>query len=220
MRVSTLIRNGAVGLAAVALAACSDTPVMPHQARTTTFEQAPAFSRGKGPATPPGPQAKALADPHSQLDSTTFTLTSAGGMFKLGLHVLYVPSGALCDASSPYGSQYFNDAASCVQPAAPVQVQAVWSTRHGHAYVEFEPALRFNPAPDAPAAILALHDKESVAHGAFQILWRNEDGQWVDESVNDPTLKAFTFGRDVLARRIKHFSGYNVSASLSEDLLY
>lgn len=227
MRVSMMIRSGLVGFAVAALAACSDTPVMPHAERSIDL-QGPAYARADhGPRAGHGP--KATSDPltsvrrngdrNAAIDSGTFTLTSQGGTFQLGLHTLIVPPGALCDLSSPYGTAYFDDASSCVKPAAPIQVKAVWSTRRGHAYVEFEPALRFDPAADAPPVILALHDKQSVDNGSFQILWLNEDGQWVDESLTDPTLRTFVFGRDVVARRIKHFSGYNVSASLDDAFM-
>ena len=218
MRVSMMIRGGLVGLAMAALGACADSPVMPSQARTSGFAPATSFSRG-GRRDGRGDR---RADPHlyadggTTLDSTTFTLTSQGGIYHFGENVLYVGSGALCDLSSPYGSVYFNDASSCVQPAAPVQVTAYWGTRRGHAYVEFSPELRFNPGDDAPKAILALFDRTETQNSAFQILWRDEAGVWVDEALTDPSLKAFELGPDVIARRIKHFSGYNVSASLSD----
>ena len=217
MRVSMMIRGGMLGLTLVALAACVDSPVMPNQARTSGFAPSASFTRGgrdgRGPRrTDP----RRYADHGTPLDSTTFTLTSQAGIYRFGTNALFVASGALCDISSPYGSAYFNDASSCVQPAAPIQVTVYWGLRHGQPYVEFSPELRFNPADDAPKAVLALSDKVETQNNAFQILWRNEAGVWVNEALTDPSLKAFELGPDMIARRIKHFSGYNVSASYSD----
>lgn len=226
MRVSTMIRSGVVGIAIAALAACADAPVAPTQARNTGLQPNAAFSASRGGRGGAGLGARAgrsdprrYADAGTTLDSTTFSLTSNGGTYAFGENVLYVAKGALCDLSSPYGSAYFNDASSCVQPAAPIQVTAYWGKRDGHAYVEFSPELRFNPADDAPQAVLALFDRATAHSNIFQIFWRNESGVWIDEALTDPTLKSYRFGPDVIARRIKHFSGYNVSASFTDTSL-
>lgn len=220
MRVSTLIRGSLVGLAVAALAACSDSPAAPNQARTIAI-QAPAYlkaDRGPKPRAGASDNAKVFADRNAAFDSTSFDLSPMGGVFKFGSHVLYVAPGALCDLSSPYGVQYFNDAASCAPATQSVKVTAVWATRRGHAYIEFEPALRFNPAPDAPPAILALFDKVAITSGDA-ILWRDPNTGWIDESLTDPTLATQYEGTNVAWRRIKHFSGYNVSASLDDAFM-
>ena len=141
--------------------------------------------------------------------------------YKFGNHSVRFPAYSICDpATSGYGESLWDT--SCTPLAAPITITATWSNRHGHAYVDFQPALRFVPAAAGDTAnyvLLTLNENNNSVvstSGGYTILWqRPSDGMWVDEGAFDASEQALIDqnGNNV-SRRIKHFSGYNVSASL------
>jgi hypothetical protein len=95
-----------------------------------------------------------------------------------------------------------------------------WSSKGGYAFAQFTPALRFVPA-DARSpyrwVVLSLHTSRQLHElDAYNILYDEGNGVWMDESVADPTLRAWLDPlHNAIYRRVKHFSGYMVAAAYS-----
>ena len=102
----------------------------------------------------------------------------------------------------------------------PIQVTVHWSSKGGYAFAQFTPALRFVPA-DAHSpfrwVVLSLHTNRTLHElDAYNILYDAGNGNWVDESIADPTLCAWLDPlHNAIYRRVKHFSGYMVAAAYS-----
>ena len=216
MHVSTLIRRRAALVVVVAIAAaCSDAPIAPPAAQGPAFDiQAlqPAASRGGGPDG--GPAYK------KDGDETVATLTidpNVSRTYAFGEHWIYFPARSICDpATSGYGPTLWDT--PCTALTQPIKVTVTWSNAGGHACARFSPELRFVPA-DADASrrwvILSLHDHKRLnAASIYNVLYASNDlDGWVDESLSDPTLRAWLDPlHNSIVRRIKHFSGYWVTA--------
>ena len=208
MRVSTLVRSTTLLVAFFAAAACSDSPTTPSAGRSIrplSFEP-PATWRSDGvPVTvrPAGP------------DEVEFTLDPARGQnVQLGDHTISFPSFSICDpATSSYGPAYWD--APCQRLVRPITIHAKWSIDAGHARVDFEPALRFVPSSfNDRWVVLSFQEPTSLRTDVdYEILWKSSTGGWVDESRYDSTLRAwYDWYNNRVSRRIKHFSGYNVTA--------
>jgi hypothetical protein len=66
--------------------------------------------------------------------------------------------------------------------------------------------------------ILSLHDQRRLRTGdVYDILYSDTGADsWVDESLTDPTLRAWIdIFHNSVVRRVKHFSGYLVTANWS-----
>jgi hypothetical protein len=140
----------------------------------------------------------------------------------LGDHQLYLPAGSVCDpAASSYGPSEWDK--PCQPLRSPVTITAAWWTDAvtGHPRIEFEPALRFVPTSDASKWVtLTMKDQYLLNLQLGQspvIAWRDSGGNWVDESLTDATLRTITdWLIGSVSRRIKHFSGYMVTARSEE----
>jgi hypothetical protein len=93
--------------------------------------------------------------------------------------------------------------------------------------------VRFAPTPDDDVrrwVVLTLRDAKKLKDDKdYSILWWDADapsnngnggdrGAWVDEAETDPTLIAWTDRRgNKVSRRLKHFSGYNVTSGRSSE---
>jgi len=134
---------------------------------------------------------------------------------KAGDHVVSFPANAICDpATSGYGEDQWE--APCTPLQSPITLHVSWNSKFGHAFIDFQPALRFVPTSD-PSQYVTLtmkdyYDLDPSYH--YPIYWqRPSDGMWVDESVNDPSLWATNdVQNNRVTRRLKHFSGYLVGA--------
>ena len=153
----------------------------------------------------------------SDLSSADFTVTSTGGVFQMGPHAVYFPAQSICDpASSTYGLTEWDK--PCVAATAPIQIHAQLRTVGGYEVVEFTPALRFAPSK---WVMIYMHSAAlKTASHRLSILWSPAQGApGVDESLTDPTVQTHTLrSYGVLYRRIKHFSGYQVSAGVADIL--
>ena len=137
---------------------------------------------------------------------------------RLGDHRIYLPAGSICDpARSTYGPTEWDK--PCQPLRSYIAISAVWWTdaATGHPQIEFQPALRFVPTSDASKwVMLTLKDRyaSSAQRGqSLVITWRDPSGNWIDESLTDPTLVTTVDpASGSVSRRIKHFSGYLVSA--------
>ncbi len=148
----------------------------------------------------------------NSIHSTTFTVDpTQTATYSFGNHSVTFPAGSICDpATSGYDPSLWDS--PCTPLSTPITITATWSNKYGHAYVDFEPSLRFVPTQ---TVTLTLKDTPAMqAAGQYTILWLNpSDGTWVQESAVDPSeLEVTNFAGNTVSRRIKHFSGYNVSA--------
>jgi hypothetical protein len=136
---------------------------------------------------------------------------------RLGDHQIYFPAGSICDpARSSYGPTEWDK--PCYPLRSYITISATWWTdpATGHPQIEFQPALRFVPTSDMSKWVtLTLKDQAASSAQTGQslvITWRDESGNWVDESLTDPTLRTVVDpASSSVSRRIKHFSGYLVS---------
>lgn len=218
MLVSTLVRRGtALLVVLVAATACSDAISAPR-----AREERPAFdiqalrpedSRFGGG----GPDARQ----HQESSYvTTFTVDpNVSRSYTFGEHWIYFPAQSICDPStSGYGVTLWD--APCAPLRHSIPVTVTWSDKSGYTVANFAPALRFVPANAYNPnrwVILSLHNSKKLHElKLYNILYCSDAG-WVDESLIDPTLRAWIDPlHNSVVRRIKHFSGYMVAAAYSD----
>ena len=145
---------------------------------------------------------------------TTFNVTPAGGTFNIVGRKFRIdfPSNAICDLqTSSYGVSTWDDA--CTPETETVRVSSkIWLDAESHPHIDFQPAMRFSPTL-ANGVMLYLKDPNAQYRNDMTILYCVVDNGCYDESKKDPSLATFTDAKDQLVyRRIKHFSGYNVTA--------
>jgi hypothetical protein len=208
------VRNTAVTLLALGLAACSEGPTSPVQ---ISPDAAPLMVSGRG------------QDAGSRVFTIWPGLVHAE---KFGDHVISIPANAVCDpATSGYGVQFWD--LPCEPIKQPIQVTATWSERNGRPVISFSPDLRFAPSDDPSRWVnLTLRDTKGIdSQLYYAILWFDTaSGQWVDESVSDATLRTRTHqSGNLVVRRLKHFSdyflwvglgSYNVTSGIGDDMLW
>ncbi|HEX2716609.1 MAG TPA: hypothetical protein VHM67_02955 [Gemmatimonadaceae bacterium] len=156
--------------------------------------------------------------------SADFTVTPSGGMFVLGAHAVYFPANSICDpASSTYGPGEWD--APCLPLDRPIDIHAeLRRTADGQSWLDFTPSLRFVPSDDPNGAVWVLMKLNSDAtpenYRSYGIRWAPvflDSANQVEESQQDPSLRTYIdVGRDVVFRRIKHFSGYVVGDGLTD----
>lgn len=154
--------------------------------------------------------------------SADFTVTSSGGNFRMGKHAIVFPRNVICDpASSSYGREFWD--ADCAVLRAPIRIHAELRVQDGREWVDFSPELRFKPSryPFEWVWIYMRTDAALLPDRSLQILWSPAIGvPGIDESLDDATLRTFVSPWSGYAyRRIKHFSGYNVTSgrAVSDD---
>ena len=191
-----------VAVVAVA-AACADGSVAP------TSEAAEVLPGGA-----PRPQiiVNQMAEDKSAAD---FTVTPGGGFFNMGKHGIYFPRNVICDpAVSSYGPEFWDD--NCVVLRAPIRIHAKLRQQDGREWVDFSPELRFRPSRRYSewVWIYMRTDAAVLPDRSLTILWSPKIGEpGIDESLQDATQRTFVSPWSSYAyRRIKHFSGYNVTA--------
>ena len=203
-----LLRSFLVTLATTAgLAACSGDATAPADATPT-------------------PQFKVVVN-NMAPDSTSadFTVTQGGGTFQIGPHAIYFPPSSICDpVTSGYGLALWDT--PCTTLNRPVHIHADVRKVGGLAFVNFSPELRFAPTRNASgwvwiwmrAPIDRSADTDSLKQ-TFNILWSPAPGlPGIDESLADPTLKTRVLvSQGLVYRRIKHFSGYQISVGFKVD---
>lgn len=214
MRVSMLVRWGTALGAALMLAACSDTATAPPSApamrphlSNNQFEQ---WLLDNGGLSRDG---RGRSNKTDSLWTKTFVIDpTQATKIQVGDHSVYFPANSICDLSSTYGEDQWDQ--PCAPATAPITLTATWNSKLGHAFVDFEPAMRFVPTND-PSQYVTLTMKDyfpldTTYH--YPIYWyRPTDGLWVDESANDSTLvSSEDFVGNKVTRRVKHFSGYLV----------
>lgn len=152
--------------------------------------------------------------------SADFTVTGTGGWFRLGRLALYIPKHAICDPrTSGYGPAEWDK--PCEVLKSPIQMHAEILTIDGAEVVHFTPALRFVPSRNPSKWVwifmkVGAIDSRRDARNA-RILWTPAVGATgIDESLTDPTLATrYDDETESVYRRIKHFSGYQVSVGFT-----
>lgn len=223
MHVSTLVRRSAALFAVLVVAsACSDTTSAPRAAERPAFDV--QSLQPEAVRTPGGRGGRGGPGSHHQgpSEDNTATLTidpNASRTYAFGQNWIYFPAHSICDpATSGYGMTLWDT--PCTASNQPIQVTVHWSSKGGYAFAQFSPALRFVPADDRTPTgwvVLSLHtDRQLHTADAYNILYDAGDGNWVDESAADPTLRAWLDPiHNAIYRRVKHFSGYMVAAAYS-----
>ena len=144
--------------------------------------------------------------------SAEFTVDQGGGYFRMGKHGIVFPRNAICDpARSEYGPHAWD--ADCPILREPIRIRAELRTQDGREWVDFTPALRFRPSryPFEWVWIYMLVGSAQY-NESLSILWSPAIGiPGIDESLEDPTQRTYVAG-GYAYRRIKHFSGYNVTS--------
>jgi len=215
MHVSMQVRRSiALFVILAAASACSDATSAPRAAERPAFDvQAlqPLAARGDG-----GPREARISDGDNVLTLTIDPRVSR--TYAFGENWIYFPAHSICDpATSGYGPTLWDS--PCTPLNQPIEVTVKWSSKGGYSFATFSPQIRFVPA-DARSpfrwVVLSLHTQKRLHElDAYSILYNSGDG-WVDESLTDPTLRAWLDPlHNSIYRRVKHFSGYMVAAANS-----
>jgi hypothetical protein len=167
------------------------------------------------------PRPRIIIDQMAQDESSAdFTVTPAGGYFRMGKHGIVFPRNAICDpATSSYGREFWD--ADCKVLREPIHIHAELRQQDGREWIDFSPELRFKPSRYRVQWVWIYMRTDAAAHPdrSLRILWSPAIGvPGIDESLNDPTLRTFVSpGAGYAYRRIKHFSGYNVTSGRAEE---
>jgi hypothetical protein len=149
--------------------------------------------------------------------SAEFTVTPSGGYFQMGKHGIVFPRNAICDPrTSSYGSGHWDD--DCVVLQEPIRIHAELRQQDGREWIDFTPELRFRPSSWPFQWVwIYMQTDAAMLDRSLNILWSPAIGvPGIDESIEDPTLRTFVSPWSGYAyRRIKHFSGYNVTSGYS-----
>jgi hypothetical protein len=132
---------------------------------------------------------------------------SKGATQKIGDNVINIPANAICDLlTSGYGSTTWNN--SCTPQKGSVVITAtVLSGPDGEPYIDFQPAMRF--APNKEVTLFFKDNKAGEKN--VTVDYCNNLGYCVDESLTNPSLKPFRISKNIVGRRIGHFSGYVIA---------
>lgn len=191
-----------------ALAACSDTGLEPKSVPTTA-------------------SASLLGTKVFDVEDTTvtqFTIDpTSATMFTVGqTHALYIPAHAVCDlTSSSYGPGEWDK--PCAPMTQPLVITAKsWKNAQGLPQVDFSPSLRFNPNAGGEVTLfLKVTSSKKLRTTPGIYYCATVHAVCVDEQLTDPTLATHVDKQNSYAyRRIKHFSGYNVSSGRTDSVDY
>jgi hypothetical protein len=145
----------------------------------------------------------------------SFTVTPSGGYFRMGKHGIVFPRNVICNpATSSYGREFWD--AKCDVLRTPIRIRAELRVQDGREWIDFSPELRFKPSRN-PFEWVWIYMRTPAARrgdNSLNILWSPAIGiPGIDESLEDPSLRTYVSPRTGYAyRRIKHFSGYNVTS--------
>lgn len=205
MNVPTMVRMAAVTAVVGILAACGEAPT------SATLQQSEGLRPPFDAAASTGPSLLLGGDAGTSItvDPTTTRF------YQIGSHWVYIPKGAMCRLDSSYGTGEWDK--DCVAETNPVTIPVTVGERNGHALVVFGKDMRFKPTTDARQAVYLFLRERSLELSSYAVLWQAPDGQWIDEAVTDPSLRAFRVSGLWIGRRVKHFSGYNVSLGFHEE---
>lgn len=173
---------------------------------------APSLATG-GPA-----YAKGVGATSAPLASVVTVDPTRSRVYRVGQNWVYIPANAVCDLGSSYGPAEWDK--PCARATAPFELSiTVSADDQGHPTARFTPDVRFAPAHDRSGwVVLGLKVKGKLETEGYGILYQpTGSSEWIDESATDATLRAWRAPGNVIARRLKHFSGYNVSLGFQEQ---
>jgi hypothetical protein len=206
---NTATRTVLLGLA-VTLAACSDNSMVSPKASAPASTVRPISGGGSSAAL-------------TSWDTTRFYITidpSQQTVYNLGAgNTIVFPAGSLCDPTSSYGVAEWDQPCAVATAAITINVMA-WLDGAGKPRVDFSQHVRFVPTSNPAAKVnLTFADLEASVNSMFGIYYCPVVGQaCIDESKTDPTLITIQNpATGQITRRLKHFSGYVVSADDCSD---
>jgi len=203
------------------IAGCSDAATSPRDASTR------ALSPGSVPTLDFSPSLL-----FNGLQTTSFTLTSAGGKFSIGngLYTISFPANSVCDpATSSYGPGTWDSPCTTLADGQSITVTATFGfTNHGLA-IDFSPALRFNPSTEvriatavyAPvlttfASYFASNPSSLHFLGIYYAPDLSSAGT-TDAAFDSSLVTHVNLSTGLVWRRVKHFSGYSIATGLPCD---
>jgi hypothetical protein len=144
----------------------------------------------------------------------------------LGPNRLEIPANGVCElATSGYGAEYWNQ--SCAPETNPVTlVITVKNASSSNPSIDFQPAMRFNPKTNV--ALYFYVPKVSKQDAKNWVItycptlshYGRGGSKCVNEAQKDHDLDTYIdYKANVLFRRIKHFSAYQVDASANGYLV-
>lgn len=205
MHVPTKVRLVALTLLAGLAAACSEAPtgadVPKHEGLRPPYDAA----AGEG--------ASLLLS--SDVQTSITVDPTATRFYAVGAHWVYIPAGAVCRLDSSYGPGEWDK--DCVSATQTITIPVTVGERNGHALIVFGTDMRFKPTNDPYRSVYLFMREPSLDLAKYAVLWQRADGQWIDEAVTDRTLRAFRVSGLWVGRRVKHFSGYNVSLGFQNE---
>jgi hypothetical protein len=202
MRVGKLLRWSTVAAGiAVGTLACSDTSTAPSELAVAEPVVNGEWLSVSGSGGHYEGQFRFEMDPNRNYD------------VQAGFHRLRIPAGVICDPSTTrYGREEWDK--PCKVATKKFTMTVVYKQGRHAPEVRLQPDVRFAPSVD-PLRWVTLSMKlygNMDPMESYNILWYNS-GQWVDESKTDPSLRPVedrVLNR--VTRRLKHFSGYSVTA--------
>ena len=151
----------------------------------------------------------------------------------MGANKLEVPAGAVCDlGTSGYGPSFWN--LPCLPQMRAIQLTITISSSGGSGTsIDFNPALRYNPASNVMLTLSApnvsVQDAKSwvILYCPSTTSWTSGNGsggsgsgggdKCVNEALNDKDLQtSIDYDARQLSRRIKHFSLYRAGYTVAE----
>ena len=131
-----------------------------------------------------------------------------------GASYIVIPANSICAIGvSTYGSQTWKD--SCNPETLPVTIKAtVHNAATNNPSVDFEPAMRFNPAVALPTLLFSVTNAATLSNMSVVKYCSSAllTTTCTDESLTDAAL-ATTVDKsnNIVWRKIRHFSGYTVA---------
>lgn len=196
---------------AVFFAACRDAAVAPVQALAPVALRVPPVS---------------LDEMASSSTTTSFSVTidpTRENLYSDGVTSIRFPANSICDpATSSYGPETWDH--PCTPASAAIELPITLSVTDGRLSMEFGRDLRFVPSSDAANHVVltvAVPEVSTTTKSLkrFAIFWVPAGTTTlVDEGASDASLVTIVKKTDgVLVRRLKHFSGYNLSLGIYDD---
>jgi hypothetical protein len=157
-----------------------------------------------------------LAGAHDQTYTFVVNTWQNNQQFNFGNSYIQIPANAICNiATSGYGPAYWNS--PCTPATGQITITAtVTNSGSDHPSVQFEPALRFNPATTVTLLLAATNkatlSNMSVIDYCSAAVPTLTNASCVNEAANDPSLAStVNLWNMTISRRIKHFSGYLIT---------
>lgn len=158
--------------------------------------------------------------------SVDFTVTPTGGLFAIGRHGVYFPANSICDpATSSYGPGTWDEPCTPLDRSIDLHAE-VRTNDDGSTWVDFTPAIRFVPTDNSEQVVWMMMktgvDVTADNYLKFGMLWmpNGTPDQLVNEAASDASLKTYVdVNRDVVFRRVKHFSGYLVGNATEDTVI-